>query len=645
MTNNPANLPPLDVARRNPAPVSKVKSAPKKQAGLTRRSAAARSRDTLVQLGMDLRAVTTTTDTREELILRLLEVVVQRTRMLSATWLTAPNDGQLSIHKARFSNPSLDSQVIHKIILDSAATVLKDQTPKVILPDEIRGTNLICVPFFQDDDSTAVLCVMLHDDQAKTNEALLVCQLVVTHFGMWRSRERITRLSFEIRSAAMILELVGKVQCSETQKEAGLKVANELQNLLRCEYVAIGMRKDPAAATRLIAISATADFDHQSRTTLLIKGAFDEAVIRGEMTSFPGRATDAKGLALAHKKLAQQLRCESAISIPLRDQQEVLIGAVTILGSRDLVHHAPTQNLINTLEHPVGSSLQIVRLAEGSWVRKLARKVIAPEKTSTKWAIVAAVLISVIALFVQVSYRINCKCVAEPVQRSFCVAPYEGLLENTYVEPGDVVSHGQLMARMDGRELRFKIAGLVAERERAARKHDSHRANGEIPDALRANLERQRLETELEILRHREQNLEIVSPLAGIVLSGSLDRRQNFPVSIGQTLYEIAPIDPLRVELSVSAEEIMHVEIGQPVKFRFDGYGTETIEGLITRVRPSSTIRDDQNIFVAEAILDNADGEIRPGMKGNAKIYGSKHSLGWTLFHRPWEKIVTAIGF
>ena len=41
-------------------------------------------------------------------------------------------------------------QVIHKIILDSAATALQDQTPKVILPDEIRGTNLICVPFFQE---------------------------------------------------------------------------------------------------------------------------------------------------------------------------------------------------------------------------------------------------------------------------------------------------------------------------------------------------------------------------------------------------------------------------------------------------------------------------------------------------------------
>ncbi len=545
MTNEHAKQPPLNVARRSSNVAPAMQSASSTSAGLTRRSPAARNRDTLIQLGIDLRAVTSTVESREELISRLLEVMVQRTRLLSATWVIAPNGGQISIHQRRFSNPSLDSQVIHKIILDSASTALQEKQPKVILPAEIRGTHVICVPFYQDDASAAVLCVMLHDDQAQTNEALLVCQLVVTHYGMWRSRDQITRLAFEIRSAGMILELVGKVQCSESVQEAGVKVANELKNLFRCEYVAVGYRKEPTAATRLLAISATAEFDHQSRTTMLIKNAFDETMMRGELTSFPGKLLDSKGLALAHKKLAQHLRCESAISIPLRNQREDLIGAVTVLGSRELVQHLPTQSLINTLEHPVGSSLQVVRLAEGNWLRKLTAKVVAPEKTSTKWAVVALVLIALISLFVQVSYRVNCKCVAEPVRRSFCVAPYEGLLENTFIEPGDVVQTGQLLARMDGRELRFKIAGLVAERERAARKYDLHRANGEIPDALRADLERKRLETELEILRHREQNLEIVSPLDGIVLSGSLDRRQNYPVSIGQTLFEIAPIESI----------------------------------------------------------------------------------------------------
>jgi hypothetical protein len=65
---------------------------------------------------------------------------------------------------------------------------------------------------------------------------------------------------------------------------------------------------------------------------------------------------------------------------------------------------------------------------------------------------------------------------------------------------------------------------------------------------------------------------------------------------------------------------------------------------VISRIRPSTTIRNDENVFVAEAVLDNESGAVRPGMEGNARVYGTRRTLGWCLFHQPWEKIVTAIG-
>jgi multidrug efflux pump subunit AcrA (membrane-fusion protein) len=257
----------------------------------------------------------------------------------------------------------------------------------------------------------------------------------------------------------------------------------------------------------------------------------------------------------------------------------------------------------------------------------------------------ALVLMSVGAMFVPVSYRVNSNCTAEPVIRSFCVAPHEGLLESTLVEPGEVVKKGQVLARMDGRDIGFQIANVLAEKNRAAKEHDAYLAKGEISESLRADLERLGLDAELNLLKHKQQNLQIKSATDGVVLSGSLDKRENYPVTLGQTLYEIGPLSPLRVELAIPAEEVMHVTTGQMVKFRFDGFGTATITGTVDKLRPSSTIRDDENVFIAEVILPNEDGQVRPGMKGFARVYGREHSLGWTLFHRPWEKIMTAIGF
>ncbi len=609
------------------------------------RSANAQKRDNIVQLALDLSAIATTTEHRDDLISRLLDATMQRTRLLSASWVSCKNSGSHEISDARFSNTSLNNQVIRKVLLDSAKNASDQQLHQIVRPNEIRGTVVICIPLFQDDETTGVLCGMIHDDQSDCHETLLICELIATHFGLWRSRDKITKLSFEVRSAATVLELIGRTQCSESLKEAGVKIATEIQNLLRCDYVSVGFQKSKKSPMRLLAISSMAEFDAESRTTMLMKSAFDETLMRGDLTSFPSKQNERMATALTHKKLVGHMRCDAAISVPLRDQQNEVVGAITILGSHELIGNRATQNLINTLEHPVGTSLRAAKLIEGGLARKISRLFVSPEKTSTKWAVVAMLLIACISLFVPVAYRVDCKCTAEPVKRNYSVAPYEGLLENTFVQPGDVVSQGQLLAKMDGREIRYKINGLVAERERAIRERDSFRDDEKINEAIQAELKQKRLETELDVLRYRESNLEIKSLTAGIVLSGSFDRRQNFPVTIGQELYEIAPIDPLRVELSIPADEIMHVKVGQGVTFRFEGFGTKSIKGTLARIRPSSTIRDQANVFVAEVILDNATGDVRPGMKGYGKIYGKRHSLGWTLFHLPWEKFVNAFGF
>ena len=394
-----------------------------------------------------------------------------------------------------------------------------------------------------------------------------------------------------------------------------------------------------------MAISAMAEFDAQSRSTTLIQAAFDESILRSNYTSFPAQAEKQASPAMAHKKLAQNMRCESAISIPLRNQANQNIGAITILGNRHLDRNPATSNLIRALDYPLGSCLDVVRVAEGGWLRKMQRLFISNEKTNLKSAAIALAVVSLIAMLFPVPYRINSNCTAEPVVRTFSVAPHDGLLENTFVEPGDVVRKGQLLARMDGREIGFQIAKVVAEANQAATEHDSFRVREQIADSIEADLRRVGFEAELSILQNKQANLEIRSMTDGVILSGSIDRRENYPVTVGQTLYEIAPISPLRVELAIPADEIMHVAPDQRVKFRFDGFGTETITGVVARIRPSSTIRDDENVFIAEAILENEDSQVRPGMKGSARVYGKRRTLGWALFHRPWEKFVTAIGF
>ena len=139
------------------------------------------------------------------------------------------------------------------------------------------------------------------------------------------------------------------------------------------------------------------------------------------------------------------------------------------------------------------------------------------------------------------------------------------------------------------------------------------------------------------MLDHRAENLEIKSPVDGIVVSGDLERAEGAPLTIGQTLFEIAPLEKMIVEVAVPDDEVSQVDEGQAIVVRLDAYPGDRWQAVVTKVQPRSEIREQDNVFVAEAALDNTDGRLRPGMRGRAKIVTPRRPLGWILFHKSWE--------
>jgi len=599
----------------------------------------------LNQLSTDLNAIATTIDTYEHAVALFLEVGVQKADLLACYWAVAPPEQDLAIFDKRVAHEGVNSQTAEEEFLAIAKTAIEQGSETVSSPTSIRGVDLIAVPIKLDSQRMGVIGGMVHQAKESTLNAGVICQLMAASFEIWRSRNMLTALNSEVLNTAVVLDLVGKISATETRRDACLVIANELKNHFACDQVAVGLKTPATTGCELFAISSMSDFDNQSRTTICLKNAFDETVMRGGFTAFPSGKNTQTGPTLAHKKLQAHTRVPVVVSIPLRNDADEIVGAVTLLGRHELERQPEIENLIRAMEHPLGASIDLVRAAEGGPLRRVLRKINKSKQKNMPRIIVGAIVASLLAMLIPMPYGIHCKCVAEPVVRSFSVAPYEGLLETTFAEPGMIVKKGDLLARMDGRAITYEIAGVTADRQRAARTHDQLLANQKVSDAIRSGLERDALQNKLDLLEFKRQNLKIVSPVDGIVLAGSIDKRENYPVELGETLYEIAPLETLKVELSIPSNEVMHVAEGQSVRLRFDGFGTKRHAAAVRRVRPSSTIRDDQNVFVAEVEMQNDDFQIRPGMAGNAKVYGRWKTLGWSLFHLPWEKFVTAIGF
>lgn len=599
----------------------------------------------LEQLSNDLNAVASTIDTYEHALALFLEVGVQKAGMLATFWAVAPPNDEIVITDQRFANQRVNTKGAHDEFLSVAAIAIEQKSAAVSSPPDIRGVDFIAIPFALDEQTTGVIGAMVHQSKDATTEAGLICQWIACSYQIWRTRNRVATMNWQVTNTAVVLELIAKISATDTRRDACTVIANELKDHFKCDYVAVGLKTATATGCELFAVSSMANFDNQSRTTLTFKNAFDESIMRGETIVFPSPRNQRSGATLAHKKLQTQMRVPAAVTVNLRNDDEEIVGALTLLGRHDLIRQPQTFNLIQALEHPIGSSLDLIRSAEGGWVRRIARRIGNAKEKHLPRVIGGGIAIGLLAMLIPMPYGIHCQCVAEPVVRSFSVAPYDGLLETTFAEPGMIVKKGDLLAKMDGRAISYEIAGVTADRQRAARKHDQLLANQLVSEAIGSGLERDALQNKLELLQYKRSNLEIVSPVDGIVLSGSVDKRENYPVQLGDTLYEIAPLETLKVELSIPSDEVMHVAEGQNVRLRFDGFGTTRHAATIHRVRPSSTLRDDQNVFIAEVVMENDDFEIRPGMNGNAKVYGRWRTLGWSLFHLPWEKFVTAIGF
>ena len=284
------------------------------------------------------------------------------------------------------------------------------------------------------------------------------------------------------------------------------------------------------------------------------------------------------------------------------------------------------------------------KLADSRWLKVIrsARHALTTSRLQLVGWITAAVAM---LLLVPMTYRIRCSLELQPVERHYVAAPFDGPLEECLVEPGDVVVKDQLLAQMDGREIRWELAEVQANLNKATKERNTQLSKKEFGNAAISGHEMQRLEQRAALLTHRSSSLEIRSPADGVVVSGDHREAEGVPLEMGKTLFEIAPLNAMVVELCVPEADVRHVEIGMSVAIQLEAVPEESITAVIRTVHPRAELRDGENIFVAEADILNDDALLRPGMKGSATISTRRHTLGWNLFHKPTAWLLGWLGW
>ena len=462
-------------------------------------------------------------------------------------------------------------------------------------------------------------------------------QKIATGQRIWMNGRDSADRDWQVFALGSIIELIGKIENQTTVKAAAEEAANLLANRMGCNSVAVGLFHK--GKMRLEAISGVSKLDHGSDSSRNYLQSLVESTTRQQAGLFPAIDDDNNFLLQAHKQLAATTQSEAVYSQPLIDEDDAMLGSIVFTGPKSLLETSQVERFNDTAAPAIANALRVVEKVKSSTLTR-TKAYVKRKIPWTKRLVGIGLLIGLcLLMFLPITYKVRCSCVTEPVSRRFAVAPFDGQIVLGHVEAGDFVEANAVLAEMNGREIRWQLSGVSAERKQSLRTREMELSERNVANTILAQLEFDRLVSEEEILQYKRDHLQIKSPIDGVVLSGSLERAEAASVETGQVLFEIGPIKPMRVEISIPSNEIAQIDTGCEVKVWIDGQEDDPIVGEIKKIHPRSETRDAQNVFIAELEFPNDDERLRPGMKGSARIDGNKRSLGWSMFHKPMNYV------
>ncbi|HUS39576.1 MAG TPA: efflux RND transporter periplasmic adaptor subunit, partial [Pirellulales bacterium] len=438
--------------------------------------------------------------------------------------------------------------------------------------DGVLPLTVIAVPVSVPGGTPEVLCVAFRTAKKPAHGVVILLQNLAAHFTMWFQGQRCLQFDRESDDLAALIELIGRIENSDSLKRAAFVVANHMQTYLKCQRVAVGLMHSDQKRCQLQALSGISKFDKSSAYVLEVESALDETVLKDELTIWSRQQTNDVQAALAHQRLCTRDSTTTVISAPLRTSEGRLVGAWLFLDDNTLVNSSASISMIEAGSSSIADSLAVVEDARSSVSRRLVRA--AESHLRSRWlkatAIGTAIVVAVLCL--PLKYKLTCDVTVEPVSRRFVAAPFDSTLQKTLVRPGDLVKQDSTLAMLDGRELRMEMAGLEAEWEQAGKRRDAALAARKTGEAQIAKLEMEHLELQLNLLRHRTSQLQIGSPTDGIVVTGDLERVEGAPLTVGQTLFEIAPLDQMIVEIAIPQSEVAYAQPGMTVQVKLASY-------------------------------------------------------------------------
>lgn len=473
--------------------------------------------------------------------------------------------------------------------------------------------------------------------QAERKAATTLLRLMQDTPAVCVAHSSVQNLQVKLSQFSSVMDLTALLNAQSRFMAVAMTLCNELAARHKCDRVCLGWLDHEYV--RLQAISHTERFEKKMEAVKSIEQTMEEALDQDEIIFWPAPEADTR-ITTDHARYADAQKVKFLCSVPLRLNGQPL-GVLTCERNTEAFPE-DEQRLLTLYAEMAVRRLSELKLTDRWFGARLAHttreqlaKIIGVQHT---WAKVVAVLVAIglaVLLFGKMNYRVEATFILRTDDVGILTAPFEGYIEEVPAEAGDAVKAGDVLLKLDTRDLLLQEAAAAADFDRYNREAEKARAGSALAEMRVSEAQAEQSRVRLEMIRYRLSQASLKAPFLGVVVEGDLKKRIGAPVKQGDALFKVARTDLMYVECNVKENDIHEVRDAATGEFAFASQPKLRFPMQLTRIEPVAQVKEKDNIFIVRSRFSNApENWWRPGMSGVAKINVGKRTIGWVIAHR-----------
>lgn len=209
----------------------------------------------------------------------------------------------------------------------------------------------------------------------------------------------------------------------------------------------------------------------------------------------------------------------------------------------------------------------------------------------------------------------------EALSEAPAIAKVGGEIRAILIEEGDVVKAGQVLARLDARELQLTVAQAEANVKKLEQQHRRNKqlssyklvSEGDM-DTLKFELKA--LRSSLDLAKLQLSYSQIRAPISGVVAARHI--KVGNTLSAGDIAFDITDNSQLQAKIHVPQDELSRLKAEQRASLFFDALPDQRFQGTVQRVSP--TVDTQTGTVRITVAVNDPDNQLRPGMFGRFNI-------------------------